>query len=119
MSHPSCAQDGGVSRAGMMNSAEEVADFEGMAHACIAFASSGPTRHEAPAPHNSLSIFVGFESNRRRKRQLDWIARGEYRGHKPTVDCAVVARVRGAFGVLDSLKESRRASVDRAAPGHR
>ena len=67
-----------------------------------------------------LGVFAEFETNLRRERQLEGIAKakanGVYKGRKPTIDTAEVAKLRaegiGATEIAKRLKIGR-ASVYR------
>ncbi|MEC5161358.1 MULTISPECIES: helix-turn-helix domain-containing protein [unclassified Janthinobacterium] len=65
-----------------------------------------------------LGVFAEFETNLRRKRQLEGIAaakaRGAYRGRKPSVDPVEVQRLR-VEAKLGATEIARRLGVGRAS----
>ena len=65
-----------------------------------------------------LGVFAEFETNLRRERQLEGVqaakARGVYKGRKPSIDPAVVRRLREAEGLGPSAI-ARRLGIGRAS----
>jgi DNA invertase Pin-like site-specific DNA recombinase len=72
-------------------------DAKGVAFRCLQHGAIDTTRSEGRLLLNILASFAEFETDIRRERQMDGIAKakaaGKYRGRQKSVDAAEVARL--------------------------